>query len=141
MDNQTFSKIVQRAKDDPKFLHQLVFEPSAILSDLKDLSRPALGRMIGQDPLQLIATAVGVREGCGNTCTSSCDNTCGKSCGFTTNLQASVGMEVMYFSQQAGKLMACGNTCTSSCDNTCGGSCGFTTNLTDIAQNFGTSAR
>jgi hypothetical protein len=133
MDPKIFQDLVEKAKSDPAFFHQLIFAPEKVIGQITDLDRRAKGALVGQNPAALVARAIGVTQGCGNTCTSSCDNTCGQSCGFTTNLTADVmtAARVNYFSSFRGELAACGNTCTSSCDNTCGGSCGFTTNLTD----------
>jgi hypothetical protein len=133
MDPKVFSKLVEKAKADPAFFHALIFTPEKILGDVQELDRSAKGALMGQNPAALVARAVGINQGCGNTCTSSCDNTCGQSCGFTTNLTAdlSSAVKVNYFSSLRDELSGCGNTCTSSCDNTCGNSCGFTTNLTE----------
>jgi hypothetical protein len=133
MDSKMFQSLVEKAKADPAFFHQLIFTPEKVLDQMGEMDRRTKGALVGQNPAALLARAIGVNQGCGNTCTSSCDNTCGQSCGFTTNLTANVmeGIRVSYFSAFRNELAACGNTCTSSCDNTCGQSCGFTTNLTD----------
>ena len=132
MDAKTFKKLLDAAKNDPKFFHSLVFEPEKALASLTYLDRHAKGALVAAHAGELIARLMGVQE-CGNTCTSSCENTCGQSCGFTTNFtdQGQVA-EKSYFSRIKSDVMECGNTCTSSCDNTCGQSCGFTTNLTDF---------
>ncbi len=137
MDPKVFQSLVEKAKADPAFFHQLIFSPETIIGQVGDLDRHAKGALVGQDPAALIARAVGIARGCGNTCTSSCDNTCGGSCGYTTNLTAEMEIRtpaVDYFSRASGALQSCGNTCTSSCDNTCGQSCGYTTNLTDMGN-------
>jgi hypothetical protein len=135
MDPDTFNKLIERAKSDPKFFHALVFEPESVLGEI-DLPRASKATLISRSPAESLARLAGVLSACGNTCTSSCDNTCGQSCGFTTNLTANIGdrvavRNVSYFSRMSDQLAGCGNTCTSSCDNTCGQSCGFTTNFTD----------
>ncbi len=138
MDQKKFATLVARAEKDPKFLHQIVFNPEEVLGDLaKDLGRSLLGAMLAKQPEEIIARTIGVLQACGNTCTSSCENTCGGSCGFTTNLVDQPVANVaarQFFSRFQGSVAACGNTCTTSCDNTCGGSCGFTTNLTDLGR-------
>ena len=140
MDQKKFSKIIQKAQKDPKFLHQLIFKPESAIKELDDsLDRQMLGNMISKNPAEIIAKTIGILQACGNTCTSSCDNTCGKSCGYTTNIvdnQLAKAAQAPFFSRFNDELAACGYTCTYSCDNTCGGSCGYTTNLTD-AGGFG----
>jgi hypothetical protein len=136
MDQKQFADLVSKAKQDPKFLHSLIFSPLEVSKELAGVDRKALGSLIAQSPVELIARTVGITQYCGNTCTSSCDNTCGGSCGFTTNIStpAELVARKAFFSRNVGEIAQCGNTCTSSCDNTCGGSCGFTTNLTDFGQ-------
>lgn len=135
MDPKVFQSLVEKAQSDPAFFHQLIFNPEKVIEQVSDLDRRAKGALIGQDPAALIASALGILQRCGNTCSSSCDNTCGGSCGYTTNLTAEVAIAtpaVDYFSRVSGALQRCGNTCSSSCDNTCGESCGYTTNFTDM---------
>ncbi|MDQ1813750.1 hypothetical protein RBA41_10585 [Massilia sp. CCM 9210] len=135
MDPKVFHDLVAKAKADPAFFHQLIFSPEKVIDQVADLDRRAKGALVGQDPAALIASALGVLQRCGNTCSSSCDNTCGGSCGYTTNLTAEAAIAapgVNYFSGIRSELARCGNTCSSSCDNTCGESCGYTTNFTDL---------
>ncbi|RSZ58504.1 hypothetical protein HF313_07015 [Massilia atriviolacea] len=135
MDPKVFQSLVEKAQADPAFFHQLIFTPETVIAQVSDLDRQAKGSLVGLDPAALIATAVGILQRCGNTCSSSCDNTCGGSCGYTTNLTAEVAVStpaVTYFSRLNSALQRCGNTCSSSCDNTCGESCGYTTNFTDM---------
>ncbi len=129
MDPKNFQKLVEAAKKDSKFFHELVFNTEKVVSKLDYLDRKSKGALVAIDPEEVIARLVGEIAACGNTCTSSCKNTCGKSCGFTTNL---VPDEPVLAAVQPdfGPVAACGNTCTSSCKNTCGKSCGFTTNRT-----------
>lgn len=138
MDPKVFQSLVEKAKSDPAFFHQMIFNPEKIMDQVADLDRRAKGALVGQDPAALIASALGVLQRCGNTCSSSCDNTCGGSCGYTTNLTAEAAVAtttgVNYFSGIRSELARCGNTCSSSCDNTCGGSCGYTTNFTDLGS-------
>lgn len=137
MDPKVFQSLVEKAQSDPAFFHQLIFSPEKVIDQVSDLDRRAKGSLIGQDPAALIASALGILQRCGNTCTSSCDNTCGGSCGYTTNLTAEMAITtpaVDYFSRLSGALQRCGNTCSSSCDNTCGESCGYTTNFTEMGS-------
>lgn len=134
MDAKTFKKLLESAKNDPKFFHSLVFEPEKALASVNFISRRAKGKLISAHAGELLARLVGL-QACGNTCTSSCDNTCGQSCGFTTNFTEREQLaEIGYFSRIKEDVMECGNTCTSSCDNTCGQSCGFTTNFSDFGR-------
>lgn len=129
--NEIIASIVEKAKNDPKFFHALVFDPESVLKDLKDVDRGVKASIIGQNPDDILRIITGGLAACGNTCTTSCDNTCGESCGFTTNI---VERTSRFLSRFSGKLQYCGNTCSSSCDNTCGGSCGYTTNIVDIPR-------
>lgn len=129
--NEVLASIVEKAKNDPKFFHALVFDPETALKDLKDVDRHIKASIIGQDPQDILRIITGSIAGCGNTCSSSCDNTCGGSCGYTTNIVERLNR---YYSRFSGGLQYCGNTCSSSCDNTCGQSCGYTTNIVDIPR-------
>jgi hypothetical protein len=101
-------RLIEEARKDPQFFHDLVFKPEAVIARLDYLDRREKGMIVGIAPEDVIAGLAGlfVNPGgtvaeCGGTCGSgSCTNTCDSSCG---------------------------DTCRSSCDSTCGSaSCGKT---------------
>ena len=92
MTPDNFKGLVEKAKSDATFFHNLVFDPEKILSGL-ELGRREKGALVALSPSEAIARLVGITSYCGNTCTSSCDNTCGGSCGYTTNRQVNWGWQ------------------------------------------------
>jgi hypothetical protein len=105
MKSASLEKIIGRAKEDPKFFHALVFNPSSLAEELRELddeardlifkARPGknIGRLIGQAAGDCSCTS-GTCEGtcggstCGVTCSGdSCGRTCDDSCGHTTDFQ------------------------------------------------------
>lgn len=108
MDATDFKKIVERAKNDSEFFHNLVFDTEKILKDT-EIDRKTKIEIQRINPQQVIATIVGELSACGGSETCSCTSgTCGGTCGGST----------------------CSVTCSGdSCGNTCGDSCGYTTNL------------
>jgi hypothetical protein len=108
--SEALQKLIEQAREDPQFFHDLVFKPDAVIGRLDYLNRREKGMIVGIAPEDVIAGLAGlfVNPGgtvaeCGSTCGSgSCTNTCDSSCG---------------------------DTCRSSCDSTCGSaSCGKTSN-------------
>jgi hypothetical protein len=81
-------RVVEQARKDPEFFHQLVWKTEEIVADLDYLSRREKSALLGVDPEDLIAgLATGrLRPGdvvaeCGGTCGASCGGSCGASCG------------------------------------------------------------
>jgi hypothetical protein len=133
MDSEALKQLVENAREDPQFFHDLVFNTESVLGKLDFLGRAEKASLIGQDPQAVIGRLIGALEGCDVTCTSSCGATCAGSCGYTTSL---VGRPVELEAAIAGRfarggpsVQGCDVTCTSSCGATCAGSCGYTTNI------------
>jgi hypothetical protein len=97
-------QIIERARTDQAFFHNLVFDPERAISDVPGLDRATRSRLIGIDPDELVAGLLGIRH-CSDTCGEiSCDHTCG--------------------------MKTCRLTCASSCSAaTCASSCGRTTSV------------
>ncbi|MDB5988155.1 MAG: hypothetical protein JWR16_3208 [Nevskia sp.] len=110
-------RLVEHAKKDATFFHELVFDPEKVIGRLSYLDAKTKGAILQIDPASLIRNLIPVISAeCGNTCgASSCTNTCG-----------------------AG---SCIDTCNSSCGGTCGNSCdktsGFEINETPEDPFFG----
>src|SRR5690349_14038636 len=101
-------QLTKRAKEDPQFFHDLVFEPERALASADFLERREKSKIISIDPDAVIAGLAGLFVSeeavylCGETCNGSCGVTC--------------------------ETGSCGRTCDSSCRRTCGGiSCDSTT--------------
>jgi hypothetical protein len=104
-------KLVQEAREDPKFFHDLIYNTESVVGRLDYLSRQEKAGILSIDPDSLIVGIAGrLRPGgevevCGASCGGSCGATCAASC--------------------AGSCGAsCGGSCQNSCAGTCGGSCG-----------------
>jgi len=124
-------RLVEEAKNNPQFFHDLVFNPEKAIAKIDYLDRRIKGAIVATSPEGLIGSLVagpGRTNWCDVTCTSSCGQTCtGKSCGYTTNIVADFGGRINPGIGAAG----CDVTCTSSCGVTCNTSCGYTTNFTN----------
>ena len=90
------SRLIEQAREDPQFFHELVFNTENVLANLDYLDRTARGNLLAASPEEVVSGLVGGRvtgvgglplAGCDVTCTSSCGATCNDSCGYTTNLQ------------------------------------------------------
>lgn len=100
-------RLLQEAREDATFFHELVFNAEEVIGRLDYLTRAEKASIVALDPADLVAglaghilTPDGLVSGCGSSCGDSCNYTC-------------VG--------------SCGHTCSSSCDTTCGAkSCGVT---------------
>jgi hypothetical protein len=119
---ESFEKLVEQARNDPKFFHALVFDPERTIATLEYLDRREKAMLVALRPedvisglLGLVTSAGGAVAVCGHSCEDSCDDTCG-----------------------AG---SCLGTClSSSCDHTCGArSCDVTVEI--IGRDFGYLAR
>jgi hypothetical protein len=105
-------KLIEEARKNPEFLHDLVFDTEKVLTQIDYLSRVEKAAILAVDPDRFVAGLViggvfnpgGPVEGCGISCWGSCG---GMSCGDTCT-------------------GTCGGTCLGSCDESCGGSCGAT---------------
>jgi hypothetical protein len=133
MDAKAFKKLVEQAKSDSQFFHDLVFSPEKVIGGLDYLDKKTKGAIVGMSPEEVIGAAITELAGCDVTCTSSCGATCAQSCGYTTNIVAdSLGRVAGGRLGNMAELAGCDVTCTSSCGVTCSGSsCGYTTNLED----------
>jgi hypothetical protein len=97
-------QLLERARKDPKFFHQLVFDPEGVISKVTFLSRESKSRLLAIRPENVIQSLIGRLGWCGDTCgADSCIDTCGP--------------------------RSCDNTCGDSCGGTCKHSCGDTTKL------------
>ena len=112
---EMLERLVDQAREDPAFLHALVFAPERALDKLEYLGRRQKGRLVAIRPEDIISGMVGVGGFggfgggdlgiCDYSCASSCDSTCGSG--------------------------SCFGTCFSSCGGTCGAkSCDITVELT-----------
>lgn len=75
MSSQSISKLIEKAKKDPKFFHSLVFNPESVLAEI-DLGREEKARLVAMDPEEFIDDLIGgklqdctVTVNCGSTCT------------------------------------------------------------------------
>ncbi len=59
MDTKSMNKLVERAKDDPKFFHALVFDPESVMSELDYLDRGAKSALLGNSPEDVISGLIG----------------------------------------------------------------------------------
>lgn len=119
-------KIVEMAKKDPKFFHDLVFNSEETISKLDFLDRRGKASLIALSPNEVIAGLIGVGgwlstkdivNECGTTCgNKSCSDTCGD--------------------------RSCFGTCQSSCTDTCASSCDNTTSIIKdiVFESFGPRA-
>ena len=95
--DEALEQIIERAKTDPAFFHNLVFDPERAISDQPGLDRATRSRLIGIDPDELVSGLLGIQH-CSDTCGDlSCERTCGmrtcrltcaSSCGRTTAVVA-----------------------------------------------------
>jgi hypothetical protein len=101
-EDEALEQVIERAKRDPAFFHNLVFDPERAMSDQPGLDRATRSRLIGINPDELVSGFLGIRH-CSDTCGDlSCERTCG--------------------------MRTCRLTCASSCSAaTCASSCGRTT--------------
>jgi hypothetical protein len=85
-------ELVNRARDDANFFHQLVFNPEEVLGKLDFLPRREKGMIVSLAPEDVIAGLAGLLvnsdltvadcgDSCGNSCTQTCDASCGSTCG------------------------------------------------------------
>jgi hypothetical protein len=74
--NDATEEIIERAKSDPAFLHQLIFSPGEAIKGLR-LTDEERAAITATTPEGLINSIVNLR-GCGNTgtCTITCKVTC-----------------------------------------------------------------
>jgi hypothetical protein len=102
--SKQFQELIQRARTDPQFFHDLAFNPSKIAAQFADAGLKEA--VLGLNPNSIfgrIAVGAGL-QWCGDTCgSSSCIDTCGS--------------------------RSCDNTCADSCGTTCSHSCGITTKV------------
>ena len=82
MDPSAFRKLVEQAKADPEFFHNLVFAPDKALSSAKYLDKRAKQALQTINPESVVALAVGELQGCDNQYTCTCTNafTCTYTC-------------------------------------------------------------
>jgi hypothetical protein len=102
------ARLVEQARRDPQFFHNLVFDPDRVIAKLDYLSRESKAALVALDPARVIGGLARLAKDCGVTCGgSSCEDTCGS--------------------------VSCNHTCTDSCTNTCKNSCGGTVRLQSLA--------
>lgn len=110
-DDPGLRKLIEQARADPKFFHDLVYDTEKTITRLDYLSRREKAAILMVDPDRLVGSLIGKDkpggsvEVCGVSCAGSCGATCVASC------VGSCGG-------------SCGGSCESSCGATCGGSCG-----------------
>jgi len=114
-------KLIEQARSDPKFFHDLVFNTEHTITRLDYLTRREKAAILMVDPDRLVAGLVGKVDpgsvevcgvscagSCGGTCLASCVGSCGGSCG--GSCESSCGA-------------TCGASCAGSCGNSCADSC------------------
>jgi hypothetical protein len=103
--SQALKKLVARARTDPRFFHQLVFNPEKVIKGLTFLDAKTKAQLLRVNPDTIIRNLVpGDAAECAGTCgAGSCDMTCGTG--------------------------SCLDTCKSSCGSTCGNSCDRTSGM------------
>ncbi len=95
-------RLVEEARKNAQFFHDLVFDPEKVILSLDYLDRRTKGALLQLNPSKLFQNIIPtVAAECGDTCGgSSCSSTCGSgSCIGTCG-------------------SSCGGTCASSCDKT-----------------------
>lgn len=106
---EAMKKLANRARTDPQFFHELVFDPEKVISGLSFLDQRSRQALLRVNPDTIIRNLFpGDVMECGGTCgDGSCTSTCG-----------------------AG---SCLDTCKSSCGSTCGAkSCDHTSGMGKI---------
>jgi len=75
--DDVIKEIVERARKDPNFLHQLVFNPREASKGLR-LTEEERAAFAANTPERLIGAALAARAGCGSspTCEQTCTATC-----------------------------------------------------------------
>ena len=101
--NDPVMVVMELARKDPRFFHDLVFAPKKAISKIPSLDSAAKKRLLKVKAGSVVASLPGLSQ-CGNdqTCSgATCDNTCAESCGGQTCGGGS-----------------CQSTCENSCDET-----------------------
>jgi hypothetical protein len=98
-------RLVEQARKDSAFFHDLVFKPDKALSKMPFVDAATKTRLTAIRPEDVMTILLGnlAKDQCDPTCFGSCDFTCG--------------------------VVSCSTTCgkvNKSCKSTCGVSCGFT---------------
>jgi hypothetical protein len=62
MDRKSLQKLVEQAKNDPKFFHALVFDTESVLTQIDYLDRRTKSALVGISPEEVIATIAGARS-------------------------------------------------------------------------------
>jgi hypothetical protein len=62
MERRDLQKLMEQAKQNPKFLHALVFDPESILRDIDYLDRNVRAKLIGNNPEEVVAALCGARS-------------------------------------------------------------------------------
>lgn len=121
-DDPGLRKLIEQARADPKFFHDLVYDTEKTITRIDYLTRREKAAILMIDPDRLVAGLIGkVNPGgsvevcgvscagsCGATCMASCVGSCGGSCG--GSCESSCGA-------------TCGASCAGSCGNSCADSC------------------
>jgi hypothetical protein len=92
-------RLMQMARKDPKFFHDLVFAPKKALSKVTFIDSKTKALLTKINPGVLIGGSISAPCGNDETCSGgTCDQTCGESCGGDT---------------------CGGNSCARTCENSC----------------------
>ena len=85
--------LMQRARKDPQFFHELVFNPKRAVSKITFLDRASKAKLLKIRPQAIVGALMGQRAACTDTCISgtcsqtcagqTCSETCYGSCRFT----------------------------------------------------------
>jgi hypothetical protein len=104
INREALQRLVEEARGDQQFFHDLMFDPEQVIGKLEYLSREQKARVLELRIEDVFIDILRPQEMCGDTCGSaSCTGTCGEK--------------------------SCDGTCASSCGNTCSSSCTDTTKL------------
>jgi hypothetical protein len=62
MDRNTLQRLVEQARNDPKFFHALVFDTENIMKEIDYLDRGTKAALVRMSPEEAIATIAGARS-------------------------------------------------------------------------------
>lgn len=103
--DDTLSQILEAARKDPQFLHDLVFSPKKAISKAAFLDKATKTRLLKGRSAALVGGILGRFGDCGNSDTCS-GSTCNGTCGSDTCSGVTCGGG------------SCDRTCENSCDDT-----------------------
>jgi hypothetical protein len=131
MDAQSLTRLVERAREDAQFFHDLVFNPDGILDQIQDLDRDTRAGLASFSPEEFVAAMFDSGNcACTHASTVACSGiTCQVTYGSTEERYAYRPINpTAVYSGQRQRASSCGPEFTCSCTSgTCGGTCGGST--------------